>query len=431
MSAQPTPPSASPAGLGNLLVVDDEESVRWFLRTGLTRLGYEVEVASDVAAAERALAPRRFAAAVVDVRLPGASGITFLQHVRAHAPDTVVVMITGYGSIAAAVDAIKRGAFDYITKPFEIGDLAQVLQRALLGKRTAAGSESTGVVAESPAMRAVLAQVEHLKDADVNVLITGESGVGKEVVARALHERSPRRDQPFVAVNCAALPEALIASELFGHAPGAFTGAVTKRTGLLVRADGGTLFLDEVGELRLESQIKLERFLQDREVVPLGSDQPVRVDVRVIAATSRDVVGFVDQGLFRRELYFRLAVVPITVPPLRERPEDIPALTQAALARVRTRSGSQVEGFATAAMAALQGYAWPGNVRELQNLVERVAVLHVGKDTSSSTTSPRNCAPPDARGSCRLMAGWWSTNTRSRRSSGSTWAACCSGRKGT
>lgn len=371
--------SVPPSGL-RVLVVDDEESMRWFLRQGLARLGWSVEVAADAESAVRALAGRRFDAAVVDVRLPGADGLTVLREVRARDPDTVVVMITAYGSIPAAVDAIKRGAFDYISKPFELKELADVLERGLQARRASAQTHPP-MVAESPAMRAVLAQIEQVKDAPVSVLIRGESGVGKELVARALHARSPRAAGPFVAINCAALPDALVASELFGHEPGAFTGATGRRTGLLARADGGTLFLDEIGELKTESQTKLERFLQDHEVVPLGGTEPVKVDVRVVAATSRDLVAFVDQGLFRRELYFRLAVVPIHVPPLRERPEDIPALVEQALQRARARPGCRVEGFSVEAMAALQGYAWPGNVRELHNLVERALVLHGDKDT--------------------------------------------------
>ncbi|MEZ5965084.1 MAG: sigma-54 dependent transcriptional regulator [Planctomycetota bacterium] len=363
-----------------VLVVDDEESMRWFLRQGLERHGFQVETAPDADRALRLFREQPFAAAVVDVRLPGADGLHVLEGIRARETGTVVVMITAFGSIPAAVDAMRRGAHDYIAKPFEVGELAAVLERAL-APRTATEPALPDVVADSPAMAAVMQQVEQVRDATVNVLITGESGTGKELVARLLHGRSARASGPFVAINCAALPEALIASELFGHEPGAFTGAVGRRTGLLVRADTGTLFLDEVGELRPESQAKLERFLQEREVVPLGGHEPTRVDVRVCAATSRDLGSYVEEGVFRRELYFRLAVVPIVVPPLRERVDDIPGLVRQALQRVGGRRRSVVEGLSVEAMSALQSYSWPGNVRELQNLIERMVVLHGDKET--------------------------------------------------
>lgn len=367
---------------GKILVVDDEESMRWFLRQGLERHGFAVEAASDAARGLALYGAHAFAAAVVDVRLPGADGLSVLQTIRARVPGAVVVMITAYGSVPAAVDAIKRGAFDYVTKPFEIEELVAVLERGLAPRAaTPASIAAPQIAAESPAMLAVLRQVEQIQDAAVNVLITGESGVGKELVARLLHARSARSAGPFVAINCAALPEALIASELFGHEPGAFTGAVGRHTGLLVRAAGGTLLLDEIGELRPESQAKLERFLQEREVVPLGGHEPTRVDVRVCAATSRDLGSYVEEGVLRRELYFRLAVLPIAVPPLRERLEDIPLLVGQFLQRSTGRPGCKVEGFALEAMAALQSYAWPGNVRELQNLVERMVVLHGDRET--------------------------------------------------
>jgi len=364
-----------------ILVVDDEESMRWFLRQGLERHGYAVETAADAERGLRCFAEQAFAAAVVDVRLPGADGLHVLREIVAKKPATVVVMITAYGSIPAAVAAIKHGAFDYVTKPFEIDELAAVLGRGLAPRAEASGEPAPAVVADSRAMRDILRQVEQIRDASVNVLITGESGTGKELVARLLHAGSARAAGPFVAINCAALPEALIASELFGHEPGAFTGAVGRRTGLLVRAHGGTLFLDEVGELRPESQAKLERFLQEREVVPLGGNEATRVDVRVCAATSRDLGSYVEEGVFRRELYFRLAVVPIVVPPLRERLDDIPGLVRQALQRTTNRPGCRVEGLSVEAMAALQSYAWPGNVRELQNLVERMVVLHGDQET--------------------------------------------------
>lgn len=356
--------------------------MRWFLRQGLERHGYTVATAETGELGLAAHGKGGFAATILDVRLPGADGLQVLQAIRARDPGAVVVMITAYGSIPAAVDAIKRGAHDYVTKPFEIGELVALLERALAPVAAAAdGPAVPVVVADSPAMRAVVQQIEQVRDAAVSVLITGESGSGKELVARLLHARSSRASGPFVAVNCAALPDALIASELFGHEPGAFTGAVGRRSGLLVRADKGMLLLDEIGELRPESQAKLERFLQEREVVPLGGSEPTRVDVRVCAATSRDLESYVEDGVFRRELYFRLAVVPIVVPPLRERTEDVPGLVRQALQRFASRPGCKVEGFSVEAMAALQSYSWPGNVRELQNLVERVVVLHGDQET--------------------------------------------------
>ncbi len=366
-----------------ILVVDDEESMRWFLQKGLTRHGYQVEAATDAEACLRALSQRAFDLLVVDVRMPGMSGTELLAAVREKNPAQLVILITAFGSIPAAVDAVKRGAFDYISKPFEVQELAAVVERALQTRRAdaVATGGSASLVAESPGMRAVAAAIDRVKDADVHVLITGESGVGKERVARALHDRSLRKAGPFVAVNCAAIPEQLLESELFGHVPGSFTGAVTKRVGHAARADGGTLFLDEIAELRHEAQTKLERFLQEREFTPLGADTAVKVDVRVVAATSRDLDAMVQEGRFRRELYFRLAVVPIEVPPLRERHDDVPALISQALERLTARPGCKVEGFSMEAMAALQGYGWPGNVRELHNLVERAVVLNSDKET--------------------------------------------------
>ncbi len=349
---------------GRILVVDDEESMRWFVQHGLERNAFAVDTAGDAEEAMRCLGQHAYQAAVLDVRLPGTDGFELLGMLRMRQPDLIVVLITAFGSIPAAVDAIKRGAFDYLSKPFTIEELLAVLERGLSARPMTGTTGRPTLVADSPPMRSLLAQIERLRTSDANVLILGESGTGKELVARTLHACSARARGPFVAVDCAAMPEALIASELFGHEAGAFTG---------------TLFLDEVAELRVESQAKLERFLQEREVVPLGGDAPQRVDVRVCAATNRDLGAMVEQGMFRRELYFRLAVVPVALPPLRERPEDVPGLVAQALQRVKDRGACRADGFSLEALAALRGYAWPGNVRELQNLVERVAILGQGE----------------------------------------------------
>jgi DNA-binding NtrC family response regulator len=379
------PDDPAPTAPLRLLLADDEESMRHFLARGLTRLGYDVVAVADGNDAVARWQQQPFALTVLDLRMPGLDGLAALRHVRSLDPDAVVVLMTAHGTVDTAVEAMQLGASDFVTKPFSLEELQVRLERAL---RTSAATRANrqlrallrapdcgvGLVAQSAAMAEVRRQIELLAHSDATVLLTGESGTGKGLVAKAIHACSPRAEQPFVPLNCAAVPETLIESELFGHEPGAFTGARTKKAGLLQRANGGTVFLDEIADMSLAAQAKIERFLQDREFTPLGAQAAVRVDVRVIAATNRDLPALVHSGAFRAELLWRLDVVAVRVPPLRERREDVPALVAAVLARLG-KDGRPQHTLSPDAMAAMSAYDWPGNVRELENLVERMVVF--------------------------------------------------------
>ncbi len=379
-----------PAAVARVLVVDDEESMLWFVRRGLRRHGFEVEGVERGEVAIERFEARPFDVVVTDLKMPGVDGLEVLAHVRAADPEAIVVMMTAHGTIATAVEAMRRGAFDYVTKPFEMDELVLSIERALAQRATLRENRNLralvdhrtafgGLIGQSPSMRAVFQTIELVQGSDATVLVTGESGTGKELVARAIHAGSRRAAGPFVPVHCAALPAGLIENELFGHEPGAFTGATGRHRGVISRADGGTLFLDEVAEIPLPIQIKLERFLQDREYVPLGGGDPVQVDARVVAATNRDLGEAVRAGTFREELFWRLNVVPIHLPPLRDRREDIGVLALHFLERLAERHGAATTGFTVDAMLALTRHEWPGNVRELQNTVERALVLHSGQ----------------------------------------------------
>ncbi len=407
MHAAPAPvPAATPL---RLLLADDEESMRHFLERGLGRLGYDVVAVADGTDAVARWQQQPFALAVLDLRMPGLDGLTVLRQLRSLDPDAVVVLMTAHGTVGTAVEAMQLGASDFVTKPFGIDELQVRLERAL---RTSAATRANrqlrallqapdcgvGLVAQSPAMAEVRRQIELLAGSDATVLLTGESGTGKGVVAKAIHARSARAEAPFVALNCAAVPEALVESELFGHEAGAFTGARTKKAGLLQRANGGTLFLDEIADMSLAAQAKIERFLQDREFTPLGAQAVVRVDVRVVAATNRDLPALAQHGAFRAELLWRLDVVALRVPPLRERREDVPALVAASLARLG-RDGRPSHTLTPDAMAALTAYDWPGNVRELENLVERMVVFAGSRGELGSGD-----LPDEVRGSATASA---------------------------
>jgi two-component system response regulator FlrC len=365
-----------------ILVVDDEEAMRESLALHLTRSGHRVVARADVAGACEAIAAEDFDAVITDLRLPGGNGIAVVEEVRRHQPETPVVVITAYATVDTAVEAMKRGAFDYIQKPFRLDELDLVLERALRWGRVERENEALrariaserieAVWGPSEAGREVEQRIRAVAAADATVLLTGESGTGKEVAARMIHEWSPRRNGPFLAVNCAALSAGLLESELFGHEKGAFTGADRMRRGRFELADGGTLLLDEVSEIEPALQAKLLRVLQEKTFERVGSSRPRRTDVRIIATTNRDLAAEVEAGRFRRDLYFRLNVVPITLPPLRERREDIPALVLALLRRLPGGAGRTV---APEAMRLLEQHSWPGNVRELANLLERIVVL--------------------------------------------------------
>ena len=379
--------------------------MRFFVVRGLERKGYEVEAFDNGAQLIQRAQSLRFDAAVVDLKMPGPSGIDVLRELRALDPDATVLLMTAYGTIETAIEATRLGAFHYLTKPFEFAELAALLERALEHRATkrenralrsfADGRSSLGpMVGQSEAMREIYATLETLGPATSTVLITGESGTGKELVAQALHVTSGRSGN-FVAANCAGIPETLFESEFFGHEAGAFTGAVKGRPGLIARAEGGTLFLDEIGELGLANQKSLERFLQEREYTPLGSEQVTKADVRIVAATNRKLAHEVKEGRFRQELVFRLEVVPIHVQPLRERREDIGPLVAHFLRSHAQEHGARVRGLSIEAMLALTRYDWPGNVRELQNVIERLVVLHRDEHEIDVDALPPELFDPD------------------------------------
>jgi DNA-binding NtrC family response regulator len=394
-----------------LLVADDEESMRYFLSRSLSRRGFEVEAVENGEAAMERFEARRFDVAILDLKMPGADGIEVLSRIRGSDPEALVIIMTAYGTIRSAVDAMRQGAFDYITKPFEIDELLLLIDRALgqratlrenralkemVDHRTAYGV----LIGQSPAMRSVYQTIDMLRESNATVLISGESGTGKELVARAIHIHSERSRGAFVPIDCAALPENLVESELFGHTAGAFTGAIKRKRGLVEQADGGTLFLDEISEISKGTQVKLVRFLQERRFTPLGSVDPVSVDLRIISATNRDLEARVAEDRFRQDLYWRLNVVPIHLPPLRERREDIPLLASHILERLQRSEEAIVKGFTVDAMIVLSCYPWPGNVRELENTIERMVVLHGDQESIGVEDLPqaiRDKAEPERR----------------------------------
>jgi len=370
---------------GKVLVIDDEENMRLVLDNILVREGYRVVLAGSGAEALGLLDHESVDFILCDVRMPGMDGLTFLSEARVRGVRAPIIMMSAYGTVDSAVEAMKAGAFDYVFKPFKPDEILLTLKKAdqqerlrrenLALRRAAGQGIRTGLVARSKSMTELLVMVERVAAVKSPVLITGESGTGKELVARAVHAAGDRRDQPFVAVNCGAIPENLLESELFGHVRGAFTDAVRDKPGLFREADGGVLFLDEIGELPPALQVKLLRALQEDEVRPLGANAPVKVDVRIVAATAKDLSREVNQGRFREDLFYRLNVLPLAIPPLRDRPEDIPLLLDHFLVVFASRMGRRRPEMTREFIEALEKYAWPGNVRELENLVERTLVL--------------------------------------------------------
>ncbi|MFP2907129.1 sigma-54-dependent transcriptional regulator [Pyxidicoccus sp. 3LFB2] len=371
---------------GRVLVVEDEREMRAMLEKGLTRRGFTPVALPSADEALARLAAEDFDVVLTDLRMPGMDGLALCERIALNRPDIPVVVVTAFGSLETAVAAIRAGAYDFVTKPIDVDALVLVLERAVqhralreevrrlrqeLGRRDDGGA----VVGESLAMKQAYALIDRVADLDSTVLITGESGTGKEVAARAVHTRGRRKDGPFVALNCAAMPEALLESELFGHAKGAFTDAKSARTGLFVQAHGGTLFLDEVGELPLTLQPKLLRALQERTVRPVGGDAEIPFDARIVAATNRDLELAVEEGRFREDLYYRLNVIGVELPPLRARGNDVLALSQRFIEQFAARTGKRVVGLSPAAAQRLLTYGWPGNVRELQNCLERAVAL--------------------------------------------------------
>ncbi len=371
---------------GRILIVDDERSMCELLEMDLHLRGFSTASFTSASDAWRALSEEAFDVVVTDVQMPGTSGIQLCERITADYRELPVIVMTAFGSMETAVAALRAGAYDFVTKPVEMDLLAAAIQRAArqrrLQRQVRELSETidhrlsySDIICDSPAMQRIYAQLAQLSPTDTSVLLTGESGTGKELVARTIHRNSKRVSQPFVAVNCAAIPEALLESELFGHAKGAFTDARQERQGLFTRADGGTLFLDELGELPLTMQVKMLRALEERTIRPVGATQVRSIDVRVIAATHKDLKKAITEGNFREDLYYRLAVIPVVMPALRHRPEDIPLLAHHFLNNYSLANGGRVHGFTPEALQKLIALPWPGNVRELENLVERLVVL--------------------------------------------------------
>jgi DNA-binding NtrC family response regulator len=374
------------AHAARILIVDDEANARTALAELLRDEGYSVDTAADGFKALPKLDEFGPHLLLTDLKMPGLDGIALMKKARERDPDCVVVVMTAYGAIDTAVTAMREGAADYLTKPINLEELSLVLGRELerrrlraeagqLRDRLAAKHRIQNIIGVSPPMQQVFDTVLQVAPSRASVLITGESGTGKELIAAAIHEHSPRAAGPFVKLHCAALAETLLESELFGHERGAFTGAVGRRDGRFQQADRGTLFLDEIGEISPSTQVKLLRFLQEHEFERVGGNQTVKVDVRIVAATNRDLLRRVKEGLFREDLYYRLNVVSVEMPPLRARPSDIPLLAGHFLAKFSKENGKTIGGFTDPALERLVKYAWPGNVRELENAIERAVVV--------------------------------------------------------
>ena len=393
-----------------LLIADDDPGLRESHERTLTREGYRVILASDGRGALERLQGGGIDLVVTDLKMPGLTGIEVLRAAKAIAPDVDVILLTAFGTVEEAVKAMKDGAYDFLTKPFRREQLLKLISKALerrdlieqnraLQQRLDDLLQQGAVIGSSPAFRRTMALVEQVADSSATVLIQGESGTGKELVARTIHARSARSRGPFVAVNCAALPETLLESELFGYEKGAFTGAAGRKEGRFELANGGTLFLDEVSDLSVVTQPKILRVLQEGEFERLGGTKTFRVDVRIVAATNQDLAQMVREKRFREDLYYRLNVITLTVPPLRERREDVRVLAQHFLRVYAAKNNRRLEGFTDEAIRRLEAYAWPGNVRELENVIERGVVLAQGALMDVTDL------PPEIAGSTPLPEG--------------------------
>jgi two-component system, NtrC family, response regulator PilR len=393
-----------------ILVVDDEESIREFLEIMLKKEGYEVTCAEDGAKGKDLLAKKTFDLVISDLQMPNMTGIELLKFVKETYPELVFMLITAFGTTESAVEAMKMGAYDYLTKPFKIDEVRLNIQNALrakhlevenrvLKKELSKEYSFQNLVGNSDAMHRIYDLVKRVSQTPTNVLITGESGTGKEVVAKAIHYNGPLKDKPFVTINCGAIPEQLMESEMFGHKKGSFTGAVADKSGLFEVADGGTLFLDEVGELPLTIQVKLLRAIQERVIRRVGATDDIKVEVRICAATNRDLEEMVKEGTFRQDLFYRLNVINIRTPSLRDRRDDIPLLAGHFLKKYNDRLTKTVGSISAEAMEMLKKYDYPGNVRELENIIERTVALEGG-----ATILPESLPPFVNTPSGRKMA---------------------------
>jgi len=395
------------------MIVDDEAAIRKALERFLQGLKYDVLSASDGEAALKLAEQNTIDLVLVDLVMPKMDGIELIGKLKRAQPSIVPIVLTGFGTITSAVEAMKAGAYHYLTKPFELDDIASLIATALehrqlkeenrlLKSQLRDKYRFENIVGTSDEMAAVFDMVEKVAETDSTVLVTGESGTGKELVARAIHYNSPRRDKPLVVVNCAAIPEELLESELFGHVKGAFTGAVATKPGRFDSADRGTIFLDEIGDMSLKLQVKVLRVLQEQRFDPVGSTATHQVDVRIIAATNQDLERAVKERRFREDLYYRLNVIPIHIPPLRERTGDIPLLVRFFLDKFGKSSGRHVSDITPEALAKLESHGWPGNVRELENMIERIVVLKQGdvlgaEDLPDSLSGGEVAVPPVQR----------------------------------
>jgi DNA-binding NtrC family response regulator len=377
---------------GNILIIDDEPDILLVMSANLRKEGYEVETAEDGVEAIRKMDGRDFDAIIVDHKMPRLTGMELLDRLRSghltglHRNDIPVIVVTAYGTIEMAVQAMKNGAYSYLTKPIQYEDLSLQIKNAVERRRLSREIENLrqevveryqfgNILGRNPQMQEIFHLIRTVAETDATILIHGESGTGKELIARAIHYNSRRKDRPFVVVSCSALPETLLESELFGHEKGAFTGAIRQRIGRFEMADGGTVFLDEIGEMSMPVQLKLLRVLQEREFERVGGNQTVKVDVRVIAATHRDLQRAMSERLFREDLFYRLNVVPIKLPPVRERLDDVPLLAAHFLRKFSEKNQKRITSISPEALSALMRYSYPGNVRELENIIERAVIM--------------------------------------------------------
>ncbi len=397
-----------------ILVADDDRSIRTVLSQALTRSGYQVRSTSSAAMLWRWVEDGEGDLVITDVVMPDENGLDLIPRIRKLRPDLRIVVISAQSTFATALKAAQRGAFEYLPKPFDLNELLAVVGRALAASPPAEEGEEEGeeeeeedtlpLVGRSPAMQEIFRTVARVTTTDLTVMITGESGTGKELIARALHDYGPRRGAPFVAVNMAAIPRELIESELFGHERGAFTGALARNQGRFEQANGGTLFLDEIGDMPLEAQTRLLRVLQEGEFTSVGGRTPIRVNVRIVAATHRNLRALIRQGLFREDLFYRLNVVPIRLPPLRERVEDVPLLARHFLAQARAK-GLPAKTLTPEAIERLKAYSWPGNVRELENLMRRLAALYPQETIGEEVIAAELAAPVQPENVPTAIAG--------------------------
>jgi len=399
----------------NILVIDDEKSLIELLAVIFKKEGYGVMQAMSGEKALDILEKGGIDFVITDIRMPGLDGMEVLRRVKASYPDVPVVMITAYGTVQQAVEALKAGALDYVVKPFDVDELRIIVARGMAQKRLREENlrlkrdlrdqySFENMIGHSRAMKEIFTLIEKVAPTDSTVLITGESGTGKEMAARAIHYQSNRRENPFVSINCAALPEALLESELFGHVKGAFTGAVCDKKGMFEAAQRGTIFLDEIGEMSPWTQVKLLRSLQERKVRPVGGNDEVNIDVRIIAATNQDLKKLITEGRFREELFYRINVITMDMPPLRKRPEDIPVLIGHFLEKYCNRIGKKMKRLTPEVISLLEAYHWPGNIRELENVIERIVAVE-DRETVTTACLPAEIVSPPGKLGSRVLIG--------------------------